>query len=77
MSSPIIVPAEDPVELPLNIPLDLEPVSPWYPLVSPPLLPQLPWTGHLYRQRCAYDGLPPGSYLLVCTCPLHSVYCGL
>lgn len=48
----------------------VNPMAPVYPYVKPI------WTGtSTSRSPCAYDGLPPGVYGLVCNCPLHSNYC--
>jgi hypothetical protein len=45
-----------------------------------PTDPPIPFPGTTFvgpqRTGCAFDGLPPGVYGLVCTCPRCQIYCG-
>lgn len=45
-----------------------------YPWPTPP---DVKWEPHMGtgQQRCLYDGLPPGAYMLSCPYPKHSVHC--
>lgn len=53
-------------------PLVPTPINPWK---SPPLAPNHPYKNKYYKGinikdiPCAFDGLPPGGYLLYCSCP--------
>jgi len=45
------------------------------PQVSPTTTITYPMTSVVGTQRCAFDGLPPGTYGLYCGCPKHATFC--
>jgi len=63
-------PKPPPIPFPIPFIPHIEPL-PWVP--RPQDIPGITFTPDKWtntnRQKCAFDGLPPGGYLIHCTCP--------
>jgi hypothetical protein len=76
MSRDVQVPRPDPFpadrQVPVVVPIFI-PVPVPYPV--PQVVPVVPWWPQQPYHPCAFDGLPPGVYGLVCQCPRCTTTC--